>query len=310
MEILTKKIPVSNYNILLISDQHIGSIMRFARGWDTMCEIANSEWNGVKSKYNYIVDGGDFCEGIIIDDPRYDPRTITQPIPALQIDDAIEAYKPIRDKLVVMLDGNHPMKLWKYDFVTPRLCHELDIPFGTLMCKIHWLDKDNNLMFKSFHNHGRKQISSQAGPPKRRYTNMQIRLQDILWQKASDCFLMCRSHTHRLIILPPTPETVIYDTDRTEHHQYSTSYIDQAAKYIHKDDRWYVSTGSFLKSRDVNKRIVYKGKSIGISGYAEAADYDPLDLGFAIAEVRNKKLVMVREVRLLGDGEVEVDPPI
>lgn len=309
MEILTKQVP-DNLNLILISDDHEGNIMRFNRGWETMLNIANSEWNGLPESHNYIIDGGDFCEATTIDHPYYRPETVTQPIPALQIDQAVEHRKSIKHKIITILDGNHPMRLYKYDLMTQRLCHELDVPFGTLMCKVHWRAKDDSLMFKSFHTHGRKGINSVAGPPKRRKTNMLVKLQDLLWQKASDCYLMSRSHTHKLLVLPPTAETVIYDEDRVEHHKYSTAFTDQAADYIHKDDRWYVSTGSFLKSRDSSKRMVYKGKSIGISSYAEAGDYDPLDLGFAIAEVRDRKLIMVREVKLLGGGGIEVDPPI
>lgn len=308
MEILTKRVP-NNFNLWLFGDQHIGSIMRHASGWNTLIDMMNSSWNGVSAKYNYGIDHGDFCEAITIDDPRFDIRTTTQSIPAQQIVDATEIYKPIRNKLVVMLDGNHPMKLWKYDYMTPRLCHELNIPFGTLACKVHWLDRNGDLMFKSWHNHGRKGISSIAGPPARRLTNMHIALQNHLWAKAGDCFLMCRGHTHKLLVMPPTPEVTLYDNERVELNKYTTSYTDQAAEYIGKDDRWYVSTGSFLKLRDVSKRIVYMGKSIGVSGYAEAADYDPMELGFAVAEIRGRKLVEVRKIKLLSDG-IEVDPPI
>lgn len=307
MEILIKQIP-ANANIFLFGDKHQGSIMSFNKGWKVLCDTMNSKWNGITR--NYGIDHGDFCEGITIDDPRYDPRTITQPIPALQVDDSIEDYQPIRDKIVVMLDGNHPRKLWKFDYMTPRLCHALDIPFGTLSCKVHWVDKNNDLMFKSFHTHGRKQINSAADDPLTAELNMMRILRRVLRRKAGDCYLMCRGHTHKLIILPPTAISNIYDKNRIEQHRYTTSYIDQTAEYIHDTDRWYVSTGSFLKLRDTQKRMVYKGKSIGISGYAEAADYDPLDLGFAVAEVRNKKLVQVREVRILGSGKVEVNPPI
>ena len=55
--------------------------------------------------------------------------------------------------------------------------------------------------------------------------------------------------------------------------------------YIHPDHRWYVSAGSFLK--------LYEE---GVSGYAEIGEYDPVELGFAIARVRNQKIVWVDKV--------------
>lgn len=315
MELLTKQVP-NDFNLFLISDDHEGNAMRYNRGWDVMVDMVNSSWNGLDETRNYIVELGDFCEGLLIDHPYYRPETVTQSITALQILAAIDHRKHIKHKILAILDGNHPMRLWKYDYMTQRLCYELGVPFGSLQCKISFVsEKGNKLMFKGFFTHGRKGISSVAGSPKRRETNMLIKLQDLLWQKASDCYIMARAHTHKLLILPPTPETVIYDEDREEHHDSSTSYIDQAAQYIHKDDRWYVSTGSFLKLRDATKRMVYipprdgaEGVTMPISSYAEAADYDPLDLGFAIAEVRDRRLVQVRKVSLTG--KVEIEPSI
>jgi hypothetical protein len=54
--------------------------------------------------------------------------------------------------------------------------------------------------------------------------------------------------------------------------------------FIHEDSRWYVCSGSFLKTVD-----------IGLTGYAEAAELDPVELGYAVVEVRDGKVKNVRE---------------
>ena len=57
--------------------------------------------------------------------------------------------------------------------------------------------------------------------------------------------------------------------------------------YIHPDNRWYINTGSFLKS-----------SQNGVSGYAEMFEYSPIELGFAVVEVRNKTIQNVRSIFL------------
>ena len=55
-------------------------------------------------------------------------------------------------------------------------------------------------------------------------------------------------------------------------------------EWIPTEQRWYVNTGAVLK--------LY---GEGVSGYAEVAGYDPIELGFAVVEVRDR---MVQGVRL------------
>ena len=60
---------------------------------------------------------------------------------------------------------------------------------------------------------------------------------------------------------------------------------DHTLDFIHYDNRWYVNTGSFLRLYGHN-----------VSGYGEAAEYDPIQLGFAVARVRNRKIIGIDKV--------------
>jgi len=94
---------------------------------------------------------------------------------------------------------------------------------------------------------------------------------------------MCKGHTHKLIICDPERELYLADDGHDIVHHYRGA--GQAQEYIHPDHRYYVNTGSFLKMFE-----------IGHSGYAEIAEYDPVELGFAVAKIRDRQLIGVDPV--------------
>lgn len=313
MKLLARKIE-PNSNIFLISDDHEGSLFRYKKGWDLMCDMVRSKWNGVKATSNYVVDGGDFMEGIKIDDYRYGPETAKGPVPLLQLQQSAKNRESIKDHLVTILEGNHPWKLWKYGLLTPQLCQELNVPYGTWTCKISWTDKKGNVKFKSFHRHGIKSITSTADNPKRRRSNRELILQRHLKEAAGDCILMCKSHIHQLIISRPEPALYMTDDGKKIHAGYTEA--DPTAEYIHPDLRYYVATGSFLRMYDTQATLPQQfGQDLGVSGYAEIAEYDPVELGFVVVEIRDWKIQEVRKIKL-GSAKVgkklqiDVDPAI
>lgn len=114
---------------------------------------------------------------------------------------------------------------------------------------------------------------------------MELILKRHLKHKFGDCLLMSMGHTHKLLICSPNPELYLTDDGSQITQKYTRS--DKADGYIHPDHRWYINTGSFLK--------LYGD---GVSGYAERAGYDPVELGFIVVMVRDRKIVDVRKVTL------------
>ena len=296
MRIITKRLPV-DHNLFLFGDDHEGTILRYDKGWNKFIDMLHSPWGGLPANHNFAIDHGDFMEAIMIDDPRYDIATVKDPIPMVQLENAVKNRAMIRDRLLFILEGNHPLKLWKFGALTEILCDRLKVPYGTWSAKLVVQDRKGRLMYKSYHTHGRKQITSTADDPKRRETNKQLILKRHLKFKAGDCALLAKGHTHKLLVCKPESELYMTDDGKQVQQNYTLENFRHDAPFIHPDHRWYVNTGSFLRLfADPIERPGLPTKYV--SGYGEIAEYDPIELGFAVAEIRDRKIVDVKKVVL------------
>ena len=61
---------------------------------------------------------------------------------------------------------------------------------------------------------------------------------------------------------------------------------DETDEHIPRHLRWYCNTGSFLGTYGPD----------GISGYAERFGYDPVELGYLIAEIRDGIIKDIKKV--------------
>ena len=274
MQLIEKEMP-DNFNLHYYGDVHDGSIFSTQSGFNLFVDTLNSKYQGCKN--NYAIDMGDMIEAITMDDPRYSEDTIEGSPVLEQIDFAINKRKKYKDKLITILLGNHELKLWKYGNITEKVCKELNVPYGTYTSKVTFKDKNGGLMFKTYVTHGRKGISSAADDPVRRLANMKLALKRHLKFKAGDCACMIKGHSHKLIVCEPEYELFLTD-DGKNISQHYTSW-GQNEEYIHPDARWYGNSGSFLK--------LYRE---GFSGYAEMAEYDPVQLGWLVLIVRDRKI--------------------
>ena len=282
MRLITKQVPDS-FNLFLFGDTHEGSILFYKHGFNKFVNAVCSEFDGVKE--NYAIHHGDTIEAIVIDDRRFDIDTIGKDCiqPLVQAEKHIEHLRPIRENIVCLLQGNHEHALYKFGDIAGYICNKLDLEYGTYAAKITFVDADGNTIFKHFCTHGRKGIGSIAGPPKRRLTNMLVSLQNHLQFKAGDCITMSKGHTHKLLVYKPDPQ--LYLTDNGTEITQNYTEPDPTADYIPPDFRYYINTGSFLK--------LYGD---GVSGYAERAEYDPVELGYAVVMVRDRQIEDVRRI--------------
>lgn len=282
MKLLTKILP-DNHNIFHFGDLHDGSALSSHHGWGKLCDMMNSEYDGCRN--NYGVEGGDDIEAIMIDDKRFDPEKLKQPLPLEQIDRAIKLRQPIKHMMLAKLMGNHERKLWKFGDITEKICTELGVDYGTYTCKLTIKGKNSKQMYKIYETHGFRGVSSSADDPNRRRTTMQLILKRHLKFKAGDCAVMVKHHSHKLLVCKPESELYLTDNGKEIKQAYTGS--GQNESYIHPDSRWYGNAGSFLKLH---------GK--GISGYAEIMEYDPVELGFLVLVVRNRKIIELKPVYL------------
>jgi hypothetical protein len=284
MKIINQKVPDS-FNVFLFGDKHEGSIASYKKGWDKMVEMINSTYEGIAPEHNYAIDHGDQVEAIMVDDKRYDPKVCTQAVPMEQLDNVLTDYQAIKSHLVVVLDGNHPWKLHRFGFMVEHLAEKLGVPYGTFTSKVIWRTEENRIIFKSYHAHGGKSISSTADDPVRAEANMKLILKRHLKNKAGDALLMAKGHAHKLLILEPTKSLYMVDDGKKILQRYTSS--NQAGEWIHPDHKFYVCTGSFL-------RLYAKDAST----YSEKYEYDPTELGFAICKVRDRQIQGIDKVIL------------
>lgn len=281
--ILLRKVVPRDFNLFLFGDDHEGTVFRHKEGWNQLIDMMSRSYGGLSAAHNFGVDHGDIVEAIMIDDPRYASDTVTA-VPLQQVEAAIQNRLPIASKMVAILDGNHPRKLSRFGELTKHVCSKLGVPFGTYACRITYITEDGEILFKHFATHGTKSVNSAAEPYERARQNMKIALVRHLRGKATDCALLSKGHTHRLLVKPPTVRLELYDDGNKIRQRFSGAWRDDAMD-LSGNSKWYVNTGSFQK--------LYC--DMPISSYAEVAEYDPIELGFAVATVRDGRIVDIKK---------------
>jgi len=285
MIILKQEIPM-DCNIFNFGDLHIGSVMFYEKGFNKLVKLMSTSIDGLDPDKNLGIDHGDTIEAVTLNDPRFDLETTKEFSILAQADHYIKLLQPIKSKIITILEGNHPRKLWRFGHMTEYICKRLGVKFGTWTAKINYVDTNGKPLFKQLAAHGYGSINSRVSEHKRRKVNQLISLRRQLEQKASDCVVMSMGHTHKLLVNEPDSCLYLYDNGETLEQGYTGDLgIKQTSRYIPGDFRWYLNTGTF-------RRCYVEG----ISDYGEMAGYDPLELGFTIVKVRGGKVVKVEKV--------------
>jgi len=276
----------SNFELILFGDNHAGSIMSHEHGLQECIEY-------IKAKKNRrAIHMGDGQEAIMINDPRFHPAT--QKDPPLKINEHFtDLLRPIRNRLDIMIQGNHERKLWPFGDLTKGTCNTLStqnhqVHYGTFSCVAEIKD-EFGLMFRIFLIHGKRPITSQAKDYDQAQGNMKARLKLLLQSLRGDCLVMAMGHTHRLLIREPAEKLYLYTAGK----RIKQAYIKQAKtqQYIDPDQRWYVNTGSFYKL--YTDELGFDGE--WVNSYAELAMYTPMELGFVVIWVEDRQIVSIEK---------------
>ena len=270
----------SSHNFALTGDDHDGSLLCHHDG-------LNQQVDWASKKGNYLGKMGDAIEAIMTDDKRYD-RTSQDSVPLQQADGVIERYKPVGKKIKFWLIGNHELKLHRFGDLGKYMADGIDCPYGTYTSVVEVSDKYGP-MYRIFASHGFGMIKSNAKDAEQQQGNMKAALKMKLREKRGDCVVQAMGHTHKLIIVPPSGKLYLYTDENGKTKQGYLSSGDSTAQYIDPDQRWYVNTGSFLK--------LYND-DLDVSGYAEVKGYDPVNLGYPVIKVRDRKVVSIDPVIL------------
>jgi hypothetical protein len=280
-----------NFNLFCFGDAHVGSVMFYEKGFDCLLNMVESEYDGIKPKHNFSLDHGDSIEAITVDDrKRFDLATTREFSLLKQVEYYVDKVRPLASggRLVTVLDGNHTRSQRTSGEWAQEIASRLNVPFGTFTSRISYVGNDGKLLFKHFAGHGWGSINSSAKPLRRAVVNMEIALRAALERKAGDCLLMTMGHTHKLLIHNPEDYLFLYSEDGVLKEGYTNELmVDPTAQFLDGDFRWYGNTGCFRRTSVEN-----------ISDYGEQKGYDPIQLGFLVAKIREGKLVKVEKVRI------------
>lgn len=282
MRVLDAQVPPS-FEIALFGDTHHGSMLCHEKGIDKLIKWAQL------SDSHYLIHMGDWIEAIMSDDKRFQWDAEKDPVPLQQRDYVVERYQPVAKKILVGLTGNHEFKLHRFGDIAKDICTGLGVEYGTFTCILRLFCKEQHL-FNMFLAHGWGTFRSNAKDFEQMLANKAAAMKKVLRHKAGDCLVMAVGHSHLLMVVPPTKKQFYlgYGKGKPSAHYLVNDPID-TTRYIHPDMRWYANTGSYMRLYADNI----------ISGYAERAGYDPIELGHVLLTVKDKRLVDV-DTKVLG----------
>jgi len=218
LRLFTFKVP-DDFNLFLQGDAHKYTRAHSKEGYKLLFDSINSEFEGIPAHSNYTIEFGDFADLIPIRHKYYDPEVHKLP-PLEQIELFLKEYEFIVHALLFMLDSTHPQMLAEMGNITKFVCHELqqrytylrlrDL-FGTQTARADFRALNGDRIFKLYCTHGTKGLWSAADDDIRIDANLALSLKRHLRKKGSDCAIMARGHTHKLIVQEPKPKLCIID---------------------------------------------------------------------------------------------------
>ena len=228
-----------------IADVHFGNL--------------NCDVDMVEHVIKYIKDhdcvwigGGDYSDAIVPNDKRFDYSTINPKFqtPQLQYREVQNWFKPIANKCLGLLDGNHDIIHWKknvHNYVW-EMCENLSVPYLTIDAYIRLHFEKMNTDFNIYEHHGWTG-SRTAG-------SRVMRLAD-LYNVFPMLNLYIMNHVHALGLVEKKTSLYI-----GEDHQ------------IHDKISHFLFGGSFLRGYQLNQ-----------TSYVEEKTYVPTTLGSPILHI-------------------------
>lgn len=139
--------------------------------------------------------------------------------PQTQIDYMVEVLEPIKDQILVNLEGNHEARLWKQTGIKASkiLANLLDVTYGGYSCFVKMKVKKQNYIVHAQHG------SSNAWYP---HTKLTAAMRTA---RHTDADLYCYGHTHELLSLKVPRRT-----------------LDLRSRTVKRNKKYFLLTGSFL----------------------------------------------------------------
>jgi len=206
---------------------------------------------------------GDYGDCINAKDPRHDYNVLDfqYATPDKQYEKVTEDLERIKDKIVVMLDGNHDYGFWRrhnHNFVS-RMAYDLGVPYAGVSAylRFRFVRKTGKTRSKRVFN-----IYAHHGWTAARTDSYKVKVIQDLSQIFPMLHLYLMGHVHRLGEALPTVKLWV------DNRGHIREWIER-----------YVFTGSYIK-----------GYEKGVGSYVEARAYRPTALGAPIIEVKPNRI--------------------
>jgi len=207
----------------------------------------------------YWIGMGDYAEVITARDLRHDYQAldVERSTPDKQFRFIEELFRPIKDKCIGLLDGNHEYKYWMLNNhnYTDQLAYNLGVPYLTYCAYIRLIFKrrtstsSKGNIFNIYAHHG--STGARSDPWK-------VRVIQDMANHFPNLNLYLMGHVHKRGEAPPQVQL----------------YVDKGLRIREREQR-FVFTGSYLKSYEE-----------GTSTYASRKGYKPSSLGSPIIEIK------------------------
>ena len=287
MELIYKVMP-KDYKLVHASDLHYGPMCCFKDGIQDMVDYVK------KHEDVYLFFTGDAIDAILPNDKRYAHCSLDRNewlmSPQDQADKIVEVFEPIKDRILGWGLGNHEYLVINTIDIAKYICKQLGVPWAGVQAKFIARHPNNRPAHKFFFMHGAGSLTSNAKDPIQRRANMEAALkQKLINTGHTDCIYMGQGHSHKDILVHPTVADEILLTDENSELIQEARYsVEQTAKYIPPECRWYSCSPGFLKTYTPSGQFAIS--------YSEKAGYGPTRLGWNILKIKNNKLVDVRQV--------------
>lgn len=263
------------YRLYLIGDTHVGN-EAFAEN------VARKAIQRIKrDPKGYVGFMGDGTESIHPFDKRFDIKVHGKAGTAnRQVDFFVKMFKPIADRILFYLTGNHEWKLSQIVDIPAMIAEKLNpkMIHSTWTVKAKFSDD-----FRLWATHGRRAVNSYAKTYKERQDHEADRVKKLLQLLQGDCMVMAMGHIHKMRIHEPVHDMQVLGDDELRAVYTTIAMTPEGG--IQADYRWYCSCGSFLRTYVDD-----------LDTYGEIAMYPPVEMGFIRISVVNGKVDTVEKV--------------
>jgi len=252
--------------------------------------------------------GGDIIDAMNVQDSRYMHGQYegNSDLVDAQIIWAVKKFKPIADKLLWVLYGNHERRVWNITDVAKRIAAGLGCDcYGNPEDKDYMLPDNRSVMmvkadfgaFKVLNGHWEWYVNSMANDDYIAWENERRSLKKRMCKigGVDDCEAVVCHHIHKIHVIPPSKPSFMKMISTksgkliTKYPKPNKIWIDKKNDlyYYNRDDRWYGSSGAFMAS--------YVD---GFSTYAERKGYKATEMGCVMSIIENNKFKGLKEIKL------------